>query len=384
MTDSSTLSARSQAAKRTALLGGFVNVCLGGLKILGGVFGHSAALFADGIHSFSDLSTDILVWFASHYGSQGADQEHPYGHQRIETAATLLLAMVVVMAGAAIGWEALNNLFRDEFVRPASYVLYVAAFSILANEGLYHYTRIIGKKIRSSLLLANAWHHRSDAASSIIVFIGVLGAILGFHYFDAIAAVIVALFILKMGWRLGWSSVRELIDTAVEPKTITAMEKTIIAIPGVRALHQLRTRSMGHNIVLDVHVQVAPYLSVSEGHHISHQVHRALKENCSKISDVTVHIDPENDEIASPSYKLPMRNVIEPQLKKAWKDLPGAEQIQRVNLHYLDGQLKIAIVLPLSICKEQEKIDLLKKYKKAISEITDISDLKIYFEIIKD
>ena len=203
-------------AKKVTLIGAIVNALLGFIKLIGGYLFHSHALVADGVHSFSDLFTDVMVLFASKYGSLDADDTHPYGHQRIETAATLLLSLLLILAGIGIAWDSLNELITSSVTMPGWLALPVICISILANETLFHYTRHVGNRINSQLIIANAWHHRSDAASSIVVFVGLVGSLYGFVYLDAIAAIIVGIMIAKMGWNYGWNSVKELVDTAVE------------------------------------------------------------------------------------------------------------------------------------------------------------------------
>lgn len=326
-------------AKKVTLIGALVNILLGFIKIIGGVFFHSHALIADGIHSFSDLITDVMVLFASKYGSQDADDSHPYGHQRIETAATLFLSLILILAGTGIAWDSWIEIIQKSHTMPGWLALPIAIISILANEGLFHYTRRVGQRIQSDLIIANAWHHRSDAASSIVVFVGLLGSLAGFVYLDALAAVVVGLMIVHMGWSYGWNSVRELVDTAVDPQMITTIEKLILRVDGVVKIHQLRTRSMGRDVFIDVHILVTPHISVSEGHFIAQHVHVALMDALEQVKDVTVHVDPEDDETCCPSLHLPSRDKLEKQLLIPWrKDYPA---IQSWVLHYLDGKLII-------------------------------------------
>lgn len=371
---------RYQQAKRITIIGAGVNALLGVSKILFGWLGHSQALIADGVHSLSDLLTDFLVLFASRYGSQAADSDHPYGHQRIETAATVLLSLFLIIAGLGIIIDAAVHLAAKEFVKPNSLVLFVALFSVFANEALYHYTLRVAKKIKSELLRANAWHHRSDAASSIVVLLGVVGALFGFVYLDEIAAVVVGLMIINMGWKLGWSSILELVDTGVEDKVLKQLKEIISSIPGVRELHQLRTRSMGGNVLVDVHILVNPRLSVSEGHHIGQKVHQALETQMESVSDVTVHIDPEDDEIAAPSRDLPGRDQILPLLHQAWQVLPHAKQISDVTFHYLDGKLYIEITIPMKDIDTNVQLDSLnQQYMQALSRLNYVAGVNILF-----
>jgi len=329
-------------AKKVTLIGALVNALLGFVKLVSGLLLHSHALAADGIHSFSDLVTDIMVLFASKYGSQDADDSHPYGHQRIETAATFFLATLLIIAGLGIAWDAIDELIKHQHTMPGWLALPIAVVSIIANEVLFHYTRRIGVKINSALIIANAWHHRSDAASSIVVALGLLGALLGFVYFDAIAAVIVGLLIVKMGLEYTWNSIKELVDTAVAPEQLAEIEKVIQQVNGVDKIHQLRSRLMGGDILIDVHIMVSPLISVSEGHYIAQHVHQSLMTQIERVKDVTVHVDPEDDETCCPSLHLPNRKAMEEGLLKDWQQQYPA--IESWVIHYLDGEMFLDLI----------------------------------------
>ncbi len=361
---------RYQQAKRITLIGAVSNVFLGCIKLIGGLLYHSHALVADGMHSFSDLITDVMVIFATKFGSQDADISHPYGHQRIETAATLFLAVLLILAGAGIAWGSLYELIRSTVEKPGWFALPIAVLSIAANESLFYYTQHVAKRISSSLVLANAWHHRSDAASSIVVALGLLGSLLGFPYLDAIAAIIVGFLIIKMGISYGWNSVKELVDSGVEPDLLSKIEQVIQSVDGVEKIHQLRSRLMGGDIFIDVHILVAPYISVSEGHYIAQHVDKALLEQLAAVKDVTVHVDPEDDEMSCPSLHLPSRKTLEDELFLAWqKDYPG---LQTWTTHYLDGKMTIDLECEQDFKQWQALSELVKrdlKYHHQIKEV---------------
>src|SRR5690554_2826329 len=227
--------ARDKAMRKTGVVGAVVNLALTVLKIIFGVIGQSHALIADGIHSLADLSTDVMVWFAAKYSNQPADKEHPYGHARIETAFTVGLGVVLIITAIGIVFDSAQRLINPELLlQPTPIVLLIAAVSILANEALYQYTIRVARSVKSGLLTANAWHHRSDAISSIVVLIGVAGSLMGVVYLDLFAALAVALMIGKVGWDQAWSSIRELIDTGMEPKAAAAVRRIIENIEGVQ------------------------------------------------------------------------------------------------------------------------------------------------------
>ena len=328
---------RYQQTKKATLLGAFKNIILASSKIIFGITGNSHALLADGLHSLSDLLTDSLVLFASRIGHQEADSNHPYGHRRIETAASMFLALMLILTGLVIGYDAIQHLLSTELKqKPDFYVLIIAVLSILFNEILYQYTHRIGKKIKSDLLLANAWHHRSDAASSLVVLVGIAAALMGHYGWDLIAAAIVGVMIIKMGGELAWTSISELVDTGVEPEMLRVIEEAIAKTKGVLAIHQLRTRSMGGVIFVDVHILVDSKLSVSEGHYIAEKVHQNLVMAVEHVEDVTVHVDSEDDATVFRSLELPSREAL-------LKTLDWENYSEYIVLHYLEGKIYLDI-----------------------------------------
>ena len=363
--------------KWVTLLGAFINLTLGTLKVAVGWVAQSHALLADGIHSWADLSTDILLIVAARYSHQEADDDHPYGHQRIETAATLLLALFLMVTGGAIAYDAVIHMMRHVVHYRGQYVIQVALLSVLLNEGLFHITRYYAKRCESKLLQANAWHHRSDAASSLIVLIGAVGAYFGYLSLDNYAAILVGVMIVKMGWSLGWSSVRELVDTGLEPEAVNNIRGIILNIPGVLAIHQLRTRLMGHVILVDVHALVAPKISVSEGHYIAQQIHFTLMKQVNNIRDVTVHIDPEDDEVYTPNLKLPSRDIVLEVLKNKWCDQSIYPYIESIVLHYLAGKIYLDLHIPKEACDQDEPKRLQQALTQAIAEYDDIAGVSV-------
>lgn len=330
---------RYRQAQRVTLLGLCKNILLAVVKVLGGLTYHSHALIADGIHSVSDLLADSLVLVGSKYANQDADDSHPYGHERIETMATLFLSIILVIAGIGIAYDAALEFYKAKPDSPDALGIMVALFAILANETLFWLTRRVGERIQSPLLVTNAWHHRSDAASSIVVLLGICASLLGWHFFDALAAIIVAVLIVKMGIEYAWHSMAELIDTAVDEPLKNRIESIIGQVDGVTCIHQLRNRKMAGKVLVDVHVLVEPDISVSEGHYIAQHVHHALMNNIPDIQDVTVHVDPEDDESVCPSLSLPNRKVLEEALLNPLKQRHPC--LCKITLHYLDGVLTL-------------------------------------------
>ncbi len=339
---------RYQAIQRVTVVGVLVNLVLAASKTSIGIIAQSQSLVADGIHSLSDLLSDGLVYFAARHAQQGPDEAHPYGHGRFETAGTLGLGILLALVAIGITWDAVERLFTPEaLLHPKPLALYAALFSILANEALYHYTTRVARRIKSDLLQANAWHHRSDALSSIVVLVGVAGTMAGLPYLDAIAAIGVGLMIARIGWDLSWPAFQELVDEGLDEDRLEKIRGIISQIGGVQDIHMLRTRRIGGEATVDVHIMVEPWLSVSEGHMIGQTVIDSLLEGVSEVMDVTVHIDPEDDEVAIPCEGLPLRAAAEKLLDKQWRDIPGAERRQRVVFHYLEGQINVDVYFAL-------------------------------------
>ncbi len=357
---------RYAESRKVTVVGAVVNVLLSVIKILAGWLGSSHALIADGIHSLSDLATDVMVLLAAKHGAKEADEEHPYGHGRIETLATVALGVVLILVALGIGFDALSRMFEPQrLLVPGMLALWTAIVSVLAKEALYHYTVRVAKKLRSNLLRANAWHHCSDAVSSIVVVAGVIGSMAGLTYLDAVASVAVAVMVAKIGWELGWHSVHELIDKGLDQEDVENIRAKIMEVDGVLAMHQLRTRRMGGNALVDVHVLVSPTISVSEGHRIGQEVLSRLHDEVEEVVDVTVHIDPEDDETHIPCGHLPMRGAILERLRAHWRDIPGSEHVQDVTLHYLNGQVRVEVRVPLEVMEDMEAAS---RFSRAMAE----------------
>lgn len=338
---------------RVTYVGAAVNVLLSIVKLIVGVLAHSHALIADGLHSLSDLVSDGLVLISSSLAHRSPDTDHPYGHQRFETLGTLLLGGLLMAVAGALAFDNVARLIQDSDIgRPGRIALVVALLAVASKEWLYHYTVHAARRIRSELLKANAWHHRSDALSSVVVFVGIGGALLGFPRLDSVGAVIVAAMIAQIGWSLLWDSTRELVDTALPDDEVAAMRAIAESVEGVREVHSLRTRRMGGGTVLDIHIQVDPGISVSEGHQIGVWVARRLRERFDHINDVTFHVDPEDDSEINPATEaappLPLRSEILTQLQQTWHGHPAYDQAERIVLHYVGQRVDVELFLPTS------------------------------------
>jgi cation diffusion facilitator family transporter len=372
---------RYQVNRRAMLTSMAVNLALTVAQVVVGVLGHSQALVADAMHTFADLTTDVLVLYAAKHGAKDADEEHPYGHGRIETAASGLLSLVLIGVGAGIAINAgLRLAHPDAVVTPSVLTLVMALITIAAKEGLYRYTMRIGRETRSNLLQASAWHHRSDALSSVIVAVAIAGSLAGFYYLDAIAAIGVALMIANMGVTLGWRALRELIDTGLDAEEVARIRTAILAVAGVKALHLLRTRQTGGQALVDVHIQVDATLSVSEGHQISEAVRAQVMAAVDDVMDVLVHIDPEDDESAAPNAALPLRDVVTARLRQHFRDIDAARHIEAIGLHYLSGRLRVELLLPLAVAgTHAEAHALIERFRTAAKQDPQIGALDVRF-----
>lgn len=372
---------RYRETRKVTVVGAVLDLVLGVAKIVVGLFNHSQALVVDGVHSLSDLATDFMVVFAAKHASAEADADHPYGHARFETVATVALGTALIGVGVGLGYDAASRLFEPErLLIPGWLSLSVAAFSIVSKEAIYHYTMRAAKRLRSNLLRANAWHSRSDAISSVIVVIGVAGAMAGLNYLDAVAAVGVAFMVAKIGWDLAWNSIRELVDTALDSERVEAIRDTIQSVTGVRDLHLLRTRRMGADALVDVHIQVDPRLSVSEGHQVSEAVRHRVIDEIDEVADVMVHIDPENDENSQPCSNLPLRKELMVQLREAWTGLESAHRVDKITVHYLSGKVHLELFLPLTAFPDIEAAQAAAQaLREASCRLPEVGNVQVNF-----
>src|SRR5512135_1506781 len=301
---------RFNAARKSTWISILINLLLTFLQVIAGYFGRSQSLMADGLHSLSDLLADIMVLFANRHGNRHADARHPYGHARIETAATLVLGAALAALGVGLLIAAGMRLQHPELVQavhPAT--LCVAIVALAAKEGMFRYMLAVAQRVRSQMLVANAWHARSDAASSLVVIIGIVGNLLGYTFLDLVAAAVVGVMIAYMGIQFARDALAELIDTGLDEETVRVSRNTLKAVPGVMGLHELRTRKMADNALVDAHIMVDPKISVSEGHYIAEAARTAVLKG-HHVMDVMVHIDPEDDLKAKPNAHLPSRPIL--------------------------------------------------------------------------
>ncbi len=283
---------RIAAATRSTWVSVGVNLVLTLLQIAAGIFSKSQGLIADGIHSLSDLVADFVVLLAGHHSRKDADADHPYGHHRFETAASLVLGLLLLAVGLGMLWSAVHKLESPDSV-PEVHVLalWVAGGALVSKELLFRYMLAVAKRVKSSMLVANAWHARSDAASSLVVGIGIIGNLAGYPILDPIAALIVGAMVTKMGWGFSWEALHDLMDRAVDEEEVAAIRQTLLDTPGVEGVHDVRTRKMGDMIVVDAHLEVDARLNVEAGHDITVEArNRVLQRH--RVLNLMTHLDP--------------------------------------------------------------------------------------------
>ena len=367
--------------RRVTIIAAGMNLGLAIGKVVFGFVGQSQALIADGIHSFSDLATDVMVLVAAKYGSESPDFEHPYGHAKFETVVTIGLGLLLLGVALGITIDAGKRIMEPVSLWvPGPVALAVTMISIIANEWFYRYTVCVAARVRSGMIRANAWHHRTDAISSAVVLIGILGTMAGIRNLDAVAAVGVSLIIGKVGWDLGWGGIRELVDTGLSKEALAQVKETIESTDGVQAFHKLRTRKMGEDALVDVHIMVKPELTVSEGHMIADNVRARLKRRHKDINDILVHVDPEDDAQDRVTSGLPSRESLLRELDECWQSLPAARQIERINLHYLEGRITAEVVLPMGVAKDlSDARSIAKNLSEVAENCTDVDKVLVYY-----
>ena len=333
---------RYQATRRVTIAGALTNAFLALAQLLGGWLTHSAGLVADGFHTLSDLTSDFVVLFAAKKAHEEADDEHPYGHGRIETLATTMLGGLLLAVAFTVFVDVVERfLFEQPLPQPTKMALLFASLGIILKEGLYRFTIKTADKFNSDMLRANAWHHRSDALSSILVFIGVAVSLSGFVYADSIAAILVALLIGKIGFDLVYNSAQQLIDSALDEETVGKIKTASTSVDGVVDVHELRTRKSGSSAFADVRIQVSPRISISEGHQISETVRHEIMQAVPEVTDVVVHTEAEyhHEEV----HGLPLRQELVERVNQLATEAGLAASIEEPTLHYLNNGVEIEL-----------------------------------------
>ena len=351
---------RARQAQRATWVSIAVNVVLTVFQIAVGLFAHAQSLVADGMHTLSDLVGDFMVMFASRHGANPADERHPYGHGRYETAASMVLGLILSGVGAgflltaAVRMQSLDALPE---LHPAA--LWMALITLAGKEGLFRYMLAVAQRLRSPMLVANAWHARADAASSLVVAVGIGGSLLGYRFLEPLAAALVGFMILRMGAMLAYEALRELIDTGVDPEEVAKIRETVIGTCGVIDVHDLRTRRMAHRVLVDAHVRVDARISVSEGHRIAELARSRVRASHPDVLDVLVHVDTEEERAGSTGRILPGRAALMEELDEILGD--DVPQAAPAVFHYVGDQVEAEVYLPFDWCVDSVRLDNLQE-----------------------
>lgn len=271
------------------------NLFLSIFKFVAGLVGNSAAMISDAIHSSSDVLSSIVVIIGVRIAAKDSDKDHPYGHERLECVAAIILATVLFITGLSIGWKALKDILSGNALQgkiPGILALVAAVLSILSKEAMYWYTRHYAKIIDSSALMADAWHHRSDALSSIGAFIGIMGARMGHPILDSVASIVICVFIAKAAYDIFKDAVDKMVDHACDEETENAMRQCVLAESGVEGIDLLQTRVFANKIYVDLEIRADGNLTLTQAHDIAEQVHDSIEEHFPKVKHIMVHVNP--------------------------------------------------------------------------------------------
>jgi cation diffusion facilitator family transporter len=365
------------AAGRVTRLGAAANLLLTALKAVVGILGASPVMIADAVHSLSDLASDVVALFALRVSARPPDEDHPYGHGRFETLGTVVLSFFLLAAAIGIGIDAAGR-FGTEHV-PGSIALWGAVVGIAVKEVLFQVTVRVGRRHGSSLVVANAWHHRSDALSSVAALVGIAGARLGYPFLDPLAALVVAAMIAWLAFSLLVASVREVTDESLQTDMLERLGQDIGALPGVVALHELRARRMGSRVLVDLHVQVDGATTVSDGHQVAERVRRFVFDADPRTSEVLVHVDPEPDEDVPPGERLmPPRAHYDRQIDEVAATVEGIREVVHVQTHFLDGSVSVRVAAKVDPeLRISAAAELADRLRLALVEGTDVDAAEV-------
>jgi cation diffusion facilitator family transporter len=375
-------------ALRVTWLGLFANLILAIAKGFIGTIAHSSALIADAGHSVSDLLSDSITLWAVHMAGVPKDKNHPYGHGKFETVGTFIVAIFLLLTGVGVAWHVLNKIDTPEV--PGTAALWMAAIAICFKEALFHVTRMVGRRSGSRVLLANAWHHRSDAISSVAALVGIGGAQWGIPLMDPIAGVLVAGLIIKTGIDIGYESIRELTDETVEEEVISELGHILAEIDGVDHFHEMRARRMGPQLLVDLHIEVDSMMSISAAHQVAERVRLRILDELPAVNEVLVHVDAEDDFVESKGGIEETKDIvlmrpqteIESDVKKILTEIPEIQGITHIYCHYLNQELTVQVNILLD--EEMQIRDAQKIASKArmkIEEIKDIDAADLHLEL---
>ena len=368
-------------ATKAILVGACGNLLLSVMKIVAGVAGRSTALVADGVHSLSDLLTDAVVLFTYRISQIPPDENHPYGHGKVENIGATLIGAVIIAAGLGLTYESWKAMEAEVKQVPTLVAAVVAFATILIKEGLYQYTRLMGEKESSPSVSAKAWDHRADAGLSIATLVGISGAMMGYPILDPIAAVVVALVILHVGYGIVRDGIHDLMDAGMSESKAREIQQFINSIPGVIRCHDLRSRKVGGEFLLDVHIQVDKEASVTEGHNVAETVRRRLIKEEDSIQDVMVHVDTEDDTHFEPIYWVGRDDLIR-LADPVVGDTPGVAGRTRIRTHFHHGKtvMDVFVRLEKDLTAEQER-ETVRTLKERIRSLDHIDEVRVFLDV---
>ncbi|MEG2068372.1 MAG: cation diffusion facilitator family transporter [Acidaminococcaceae bacterium] len=299
MPNTSPSSANEKLAMKVSINSIIVNVLLSAFKLFAGLVANSAAMISDSIHSASDVFSTFIVIIGVKIAGKASDAEHQYGHERLEYIASILLSFILFLTGCGIGYAGLNNILSDSYAHlkmPGQLALVAAVVSIVVKEAMYWYTKFAADKIHSGALMADAWHHRSDALSSIGSFIGIFGARLGYPVLDSVASVVICLLIIKASFDIFKDAIDKLVDRSCDTTTLAAMQACVLAQPGVLGLDKLQTRMFGSKYYVDIEIAADGDQPLRAAHRIAEHVHHAIETDFPEVKHCMVHVNPRKTE----------------------------------------------------------------------------------------
>lgn len=369
-------------------LGALTNLFLAIMKGIVGVVANSSAMVADAGHSLSDLLSDGVALWAISMARTPKDESHPYGHGKFETIGTFFVSILLILTGIGIAVHAFDHVQNPQF--PGKLALWAAVLSILVKEGMYHITVSVGKKAGSRILIANAWHHRSDAVSSVAAFIGIGAAQFGFPILDPLAGMLVSGLIIKTGVDMAYDSIRELTDESAEEKVLQNINRLLKQVEGVQHYHAVRARKMGPYILVDMHVEVDSMMSVSAAHQVAERVRFSILNNIPAVNEVLVHVDAEDDaedqptELirSQPTELMRSQPEIEGDIRKVVKGIPEILEISHIICHYLNQHLSVQVEIVVdSTLRISQVQKIAKEARHLIEQIPDINTADIHLEL---
>ncbi|MBT3225794.1 MAG: cation transporter [Deltaproteobacteria bacterium] len=365
---------------QVTVVGVVANLALSLLKGVVGFISLSSALIADAIHSLSDLLSDAVTLWAIYISRKPIDNSHPYGHGKFEAVGTFFISLMLILAGFGIATHSINQL--NEPVVPGILAVWIAAFSIVSKELLYRYASYVGHKHQSRILLANAWHHRTDAISSLVALAGIVGAVLGYPLLDPIAAIVVSGWIIKTGLAIGYESLMELTDKGVEQDILKSINEVLTEIKGVEHFHKVRARRMGPYMLVDLHIEVAQTISVSVSHQIAERVRFSIVNQIPSVNEVLVHVDAENHPEENPVKLMRPQKEIEAEIQVIVNTFQEIEALTHVLCHYLNETLTVEIGIAVDPIRQIiEAKEIASQLKLKIELVDDIQTADIHLEI---